>query len=66
MSFLLECSHHGHHRRVRDLSALEKVFVNLAHRRAATIPDDLHDLEFLIGKYVFGWLHIDLHNCFMI
>src|SRR2546422_10075200 len=52
-ALLLENPHHGHDSRVSDLAALQELLINLAHGRRAELPDDLHDLELLIGKYGF-------------
>jgi len=56
-TLLFEDPHHRHDSRVGDLPLLEKFFVHLADGRAAALPHDFHDLQFLVGESDFAWLH---------
>src|SRR4051794_16355701 len=42
--------HQRHHGRVCDFAALEKSLVNVADSSFSQGPDDLHDLQFLVGQ----------------
>src|SRR5262245_33999328 len=44
-SLLFEYPHHGHHRGVSDLAALEQLLVNVSDRDTASLPYDLHDFK---------------------